>query len=163
MDRANADDPTGGPLGAYMVSLQLLGGFLIINGSGAVSRAPALDDTPLRVLDGDLNLGNVDLQGNGNGGSDTIYRLREGIERFMITDINNPAGSASAQSTVAVMWDVINLNMQDDGGASFNHVPGGGNVLYMDGHVEWSRYQAGNDFPINEGWAAVEAYVSGAL
>ncbi len=28
----------------------------------------------------------------------TIYRLREGIERFFITDINNPAASATAQS-----------------------------------------------------------------
>nr|AUN37043.1 hypothetical protein [uncultured bacterium] len=28
----------------------------------------------------------------------TIYRLREGIERFYITDINNPAASAAAQS-----------------------------------------------------------------
>jgi len=30
--------------------------------------------------------------------SETAYRLREGIERFMITDINNPAGSAAAMS-----------------------------------------------------------------
>ena len=30
----------------------------------------------------------------GNGGGTTIYRLREGIERFMITDINNAAASA---------------------------------------------------------------------
>ena len=27
----------------------------------------------------------------GNSGGSTVYRLREGIERFMITDINNPA------------------------------------------------------------------------
>jgi prepilin-type processing-associated H-X9-DG protein len=26
--------------------------------------------------------------------------------------------------------------------ARFNHVPGGSNVLYMDGHVEWVRYQS---------------------
>ena len=37
---------------------------------------------------------------------DTIYRLTEGISRFFITDINNPAGSAQAESTVAVMWDI---------------------------------------------------------
>ena len=35
----------------------------------------------------------------------TVYRLREGIERFMITNINNPAGSAMAQSEVPVMRD----------------------------------------------------------
>ena len=26
----------------------------------------------------------------GNGGTNTVYRFREGIERYMITDINNP-------------------------------------------------------------------------
>lgn len=69
----------------------------------------------------------------------TAKFLREGIERFLITDINNPAGSASAQSTAAVMWD----NSYTNDGAltgNFNHVPGGANVLYMDGHVEWAKY-----------------------
>ncbi|MDY0033468.1 MAG: DUF1559 domain-containing protein, partial [FCB group bacterium] len=32
----------------------------------------------------------IPLTGYGNAGTNTIYRLREGIERFMITDINNP-------------------------------------------------------------------------
>jgi len=70
----------------------------------------------------------------GNGGGDTVYRLREGIERFLITDINNPAGSAQAQSELPVMWDQID---EDD---DFSHMPGGCNVLFMDGHVEWLRY-----------------------
>jgi len=65
----------------------------------------------------------------------TIYRLREGIERFMITDINNPAGSAMAQSEVPVMWDAVYAVV-----TNFNHVPGGANVLYMDGHVEFIKY-----------------------
>jgi len=63
-----------------------------------------------------------------------VYRLREGIERFLITDINNPAASAQAQSELAVMWDQI------DDDQDFSHIPGGCNVLYMDGHVEWLRY-----------------------
>jgi prepilin-type N-terminal cleavage/methylation domain-containing protein/prepilin-type processing-associated H-X9-DG protein len=70
-------------------------------------------------------------------GSTTVYRLREGIERFFISDINNPAASAAAQSDVWIMWD-------KSGGrkdlADFNHIPGGCNVLYMDGHVEFHRY-----------------------
>ena len=78
----------------------------------------------------------------GNGGGDTIYRLREGIERFMITDINNPAASAKAQSTIPVMWDQVNNNVED-----FHHVPGGANVLYLDGHVEFLRYPG--DYPIH--------------
>jgi beta-lactamase regulating signal transducer with metallopeptidase domain len=41
-----------------------------------------------------------------DGGTYTIYRLREGIERFLITDINNPAASALAQSIIPVVWEV---------------------------------------------------------
>jgi len=70
----------------------------------------------------------------GSGGSGTTcYRLREGVERFLITDINNPAGAATAQSEVPVMMDVFAA--QDGQVARFNHVPGGANVLWMDGHV----------------------------
>jgi prepilin-type N-terminal cleavage/methylation domain-containing protein/prepilin-type processing-associated H-X9-DG protein len=77
----------------------------------------------------------------GNGGGDTIYRLREGIERFMITDINNPAASAMSQSELPVMWDQI------DDDQDFSHIPGGVNALYMDGHVEWVGYPT--VFPAN--------------
>ncbi len=34
-----------------------------------------------------------------------VMLLKEGIERFLITDINNAAGAAQAQSTLPVMWD----------------------------------------------------------
>ena len=78
------------------------------------------------------------------GGGDTFYRLREGIERFMITDINNPAASSEAQSTVPIMWDHISTNVKD-----FAHVPGGANVLYLDGHVSYVRYPDAR-FPVSE-------------
>jgi prepilin-type N-terminal cleavage/methylation domain-containing protein/prepilin-type processing-associated H-X9-DG protein len=71
----------------------------------------------------------------------TVYRIREGIERFLITDINNAAGSNMAQSQLAVCSDTINSDPSD--GQGFNHVPGGCNVLYMDGHVEFLKYPAG--------------------
>jgi len=61
--------------------------------------------------------------------------VREGIERFLITDINGPFASSQAQSDVVLMFDMINTDT-----VQFNHVPGGGNVLYMDGHVEFVRY-----------------------
>ena len=85
--------------------------------------------------------------GSGGRGT-TIYRLKEGIERFMITDINNPAGSAVAQSSLAVYWDTFpdghfdNPATQGDqvGTVGFNHMPGGANILYMDGHVEFKKY-----------------------
>lgn len=66
----------------------------------------------------------------------TLYRLREGIERFMITDINNPASSAQAQSEIPVCGDWVSTDL----GQEFNHAPGGCNFLYMDGHVEFIRY-----------------------
>jgi prepilin-type N-terminal cleavage/methylation domain-containing protein/prepilin-type processing-associated H-X9-DG protein len=65
----------------------------------------------------------------------TVYRLREGIERFFITDINNPAASAQAQSEIPVMYDQLTAKVKD-----FNHIPGGANTLYMDGHVEFLKY-----------------------
>jgi prepilin-type processing-associated H-X9-DG protein len=74
-------------------------------------------------------------EGSGNGGGVTVYRLREGIERFLITDINNPAAGARAQSELFVMWDNVATEV-----SRFNHVPGGCNVLYMDGHVDFVRY-----------------------
>ncbi|HUW60379.1 MAG TPA: prepilin-type N-terminal cleavage/methylation domain-containing protein [Candidatus Bathyarchaeia archaeon] len=67
-------------------------------------------------------------------------RLRIGIERFFITDINNPAASVAASSEIPVMWDEIRYDAR-----TFNHVPGGGNCLYMDGHVEWLPWPS--EFP----------------
>jgi prepilin-type N-terminal cleavage/methylation domain-containing protein/prepilin-type processing-associated H-X9-DG protein len=91
----------------------------------------------------------VVVAGTGNAGGNEIRRLREGIERFFITDINNPAGSAVSQSELAVMWDEIS----GDETTHFNHVPGGCNVLYMDGHVKFLRYNGlfGSDFPVDGG------------
>ncbi len=98
--------------------------------------------------------------------STTVYRLREGIERFLITDINNPAQSAQAQSELPVVWDSIS---GEDAG-HFNHVPGGCNVLYMDGHVSFLRYASsggeghanlGNAFPVNGGGIVIHEATHG--
>jgi prepilin-type N-terminal cleavage/methylation domain-containing protein/prepilin-type processing-associated H-X9-DG protein len=94
--------------------------------------------------------------GNGGAGSTTIYRLREGIERFLITDINNPGASAMAQSTVFIMWDVLSLNPK-----FYNHIPGGSNVLYMDGHVDYMRYEAMGEAPVNQNLAIASALIAG--
>jgi prepilin-type N-terminal cleavage/methylation domain-containing protein/prepilin-type processing-associated H-X9-DG protein len=73
----------------------------------------------------------------------TLYRLRQGIERFLITDINNPAATAKAASTIPIFWDQASALYV----GNFNHVPGGDNVLYMDGHVEFVRYPG--KFPVD--------------
>ncbi|HOK08302.1 MAG TPA: DUF1559 domain-containing protein [Candidatus Hydrogenedens sp.] len=88
---------------------------------------------------------------NGNAGGDIIYRLREGIERFLITDINNPSSKAQAQSSVWIMFDILATGSKTQ---YFNHIPGGCNVLYLDGHVEFIRY---------EGRAPVNRYVAECL
>ncbi len=74
-------------------------------------------------------------EGSGNGGGSTIFRLAQGAERFLITDINNPSANAKAQSDVFVMYDNVSTTS-----SQFNHVPGGSNVLYMDGHVDFVKY-----------------------
>ena len=75
------------------------------------------------------------VAGEGNGGGKIVHRLREGVERFLITDINDTARSSAAQSTVFTTYDYASTDV-----GYFNHVPGGSNVLYMDGHVEFVKY-----------------------
>ncbi len=74
------------------------------------------------------------------------HRVRDGIERFFITDINNPAAGAAAQSEIVIMQDTIGYERQQyfegPGIMSFNHSPSGSNILYMDGHVNFVRLEA---------------------
>ncbi len=97
---------------------------------------------PGRASDEDFTTTQFAGQGYMPGGGDTLYRLREGIERFLITDINNPAAAAQAASTVPVMWDHISARVD-----AFSHVPGGCNILYLDGHVDFVKYP-GQRFPM---------------
>jgi prepilin-type N-terminal cleavage/methylation domain-containing protein/prepilin-type processing-associated H-X9-DG protein len=98
----------------------------------------------------------------GSGGGTILYALKDGIERFFITDINNPAGSSRAQSTIPIYLDGLGNSLGSNGGANannvnktltFNHVPGGSNVLYMDGHVEFQKYPG--KYPVTHFAAAV--------
>ncbi len=81
-------------------------------------------------------------------GNVTVPRLKEGVERFFITDINNPAGSAEAQSTIAVYYDEVTTEAKH-----FSHVPGGANILYMDGHVAFVKYPG--TYPASTAWATL--------
>jgi len=104
---------------------------------------PALEDPAYDYGDQDIGF---------TVGSDerVLYRTREGIERFSITDINNPAASAKAQSEIPIMGDWVSLDL----GQEFNHVPGGCNFLYMDGHVEFIRYPG--KWPVSQTMAVLQ-------
>jgi prepilin-type N-terminal cleavage/methylation domain-containing protein/prepilin-type processing-associated H-X9-DG protein len=84
----------------------------------------------------------------GNGAGTTVYRLRDGIERFLITDINNPGASAKAQTEIFIYNDMVSAI-----GTEMNHVPGGANVLYLDGHVQFVRYA--DTAPVNKSTAVL--------
>lgn len=80
-------------------------------------------------LEPEDRLGDLEIDG------ETVYRLREGIERFFVSDINNPAASAMAQSEIPIMFETD----------PSSHTPPGCNVLFMDGHVEFIPF--GEAFP----------------
>jgi prepilin-type processing-associated H-X9-DG protein len=116
------------------------------------------------ALDGDVNINDMLNHPAVGAGSlalnpnRSILRLREGVERFVITDINNPASSAVAQSTVWILDDWVST----DSGQEFNHLPGGSNVLYLDGHVEFVRYKS--KWPVNAQMAIMQSeYFGDAL
>jgi len=118
--------------------------------SALVPPTGAIGTTWAQDAPGWENLHEDDITWNGQ----TCYRLREGIERFFISDINNPAASAKAQSELAVMWDKA-LWAQGEGPdhmPGYNHIPGGGNALFMDGHVQFIKYPG--EWPICTTWVA---------
>ena len=87
----------------------------------------------------------------------SIPRMREGVERFFVTDVNNPGASALAQSNLVVSYDHIGPPLSKQGFNTYNHVPGGCNVLYMDGHAMFVRYP--DVYPVSRSWAAVASLI----
>ena len=102
------------------------------------------------VTNGDIGAMTSDVTWDEGAETRTAYFLREGVERFMITDINNPAGSAMAQSEIVIYFDQFgpggNIRWS-------NHVPGGSNILFLDGHVEFWKYPA--SYPLSKEFMAV--------
>jgi prepilin-type N-terminal cleavage/methylation domain-containing protein/prepilin-type processing-associated H-X9-DG protein len=178
LDKAEDTDPAvsslalGGPPSAFVIA-QMLALVAVWQNNNAYGFGDYNADND-GFLDENMNLGsgtNAAIVGQfapllqnqtpggtlGNGNTQVVNRLREGIERFLITDINNPAGSAQAQSNLPVMWDVVASNVRSPGGVgNYNHVPGGSNVLYMDGHVEFQRYPG--RFPASKNFADLASF-----
>lgn len=69
----------------------------------------------------------------------TLIRTREGAERFLITDINDPAAATTAASTLPILWDTWRTDQGRPMPGNLNHIPGA-NVLFLDGHVEFAQY-----------------------
>ena len=132
------------------IATLLNGDFFVAAGDLLVSLTAACESGDFSKFDADVTVGDKKL-----------YRVRDGIERFMITDINNPAASSQAQSTIAIMQDEVNANINYNGSQAFNHIPGGGNILYMDGHVAFIRYPG--EWPICTTWANFLAYAETIL
>lgn len=116
---------------------------------------PGVGMVRMKDFDADLDLDAplwppwVPISAMGSAGGDMVFRLREGIGRFLITDINNPADSAAADSVIPVLWDLYGsgeFSDNDAGSLTFNHLPGGANVLYLDGHAEFRVYPS--TFPV---------------
>jgi prepilin-type N-terminal cleavage/methylation domain-containing protein/prepilin-type processing-associated H-X9-DG protein len=160
IDRAEADDPT-----------QVLSGFPTLGfaansyGADLTKEVPIqfgwvmdnffatffpyfpntpMPEGPLPGIDRDIDLSST-APGHGSGGGDSVLRLREGVERFVITDINNPGATAKGQSNIFIMFDAISIHP-----TAYNHIPGGSNVLYMDGHVQFIKYSPTGEQPLNE-------------
>lgn len=71
---------------------------------------------------------------------ETFYALREGIERFLLTDINNPTACAKMQSDIPIMFESP-ARARSEGRRGIN-------VLYLDGHVDLLRFPS--DFPATD-------------
>lgn len=166
IDQADAETVPGAVLAAFgytppagtMISGQVLAVFGFIEGVHQLMNPGGVNETVYEAqaakFDADINIAGTEVsaiagllgvtlagQNFGSGGNgNTILRLREGIERFVITDINNAAGSAQAQSDIPIVSDLMGTAPE-----LYNHIPGGSNILYMDGHVAFVKYP-GKDF-----------------
>lgn len=98
----------------------------------------------------------------GSNGQSTLFAIKEGIQRFVITDVNSSDEVAFASSVIPIMWDAFAQSFDGvttsnrgygEGVANFNHVPGGANVLYMDGHAGFVAYPT--RYPVTA-WVACE-------
>jgi prepilin-type N-terminal cleavage/methylation domain-containing protein/prepilin-type processing-associated H-X9-DG protein len=98
------------------------------------------------------NVASFNMAGGGNAGGNVINRLSMGVDRFLISDINQIlTGTESGASVVPIQWDQISTNITE-----FSHVPAGMNILFLDGHVEFRRYDKKTSaFPMSPIYAAL--------
>ncbi len=133
------------PNGPANANNLFIGGFLdfgFINALVGTVTQQVAETSGVNHYDADL------VYTNDAGVPKTVYRLREGIERFFITDINDPTRSTQSQTTIPVFGDLFGTDARN-----FSHLPGGANWLYLDGHVQFIRYPS--EFPVTTVFASL--------
>jgi len=102
------------------------------------------DDLNRRMADAEVDFMREQITvpgGHGMAGTDTFMRMAVGVNRHFVADIDDPSSSAVSDTEIPVMFDTVAI----DGQLFMNHfVPFGGNVLYLDGHVEWMPLKDNN-------------------
>ncbi len=107
-------------------------GWLVTSDEEAEAFFEAYDKLAPEDRDKDI----VVADGKGNGGSNVIHRLKRGAESFL----NDPPKTAA---DIPIVWDRPYTDP-----ANFSHIPPSGNVLYLDGHIEFVKL--GEKFPMTE-------------
>lgn len=82
--------------------------------------------------------------GSGNAGGTVIHRLQLDADRFLGEETG--LDPEYPGSEVPIAWDRPYVDP-----SRFSHQPAGGNVVYLDGHVDFIKY--GEKFPMTEAFA----------
>lgn len=90
----------------------------------------------------------VDSYGRAPGGGDIFYRTAINVSRLFIRDINNPTDGAKSDSEIPVVFDSV----ADNGMLKLNHQPGGGNILFLDGHAAFQSYRPNRSNSAGSDW-----------
>ena len=148
------------PLSYVYVSYMIMTDSEVIAGLAVYSwtdtQLPISDPVTNGWRDRNGNAASFGFTGSGAVGKNVIYRLGSNVDRFLISDINVIiTGLEIGASVVPIMWDQISTDITE-----FSHVPAGQNVLYLDGHVEFIRYEKGSTkFPTSPLYAALNGGV----
>ncbi len=82
------------------------------------------------------------LRGSTPDDEPQLLRIREGVEHYFEGGGDGPTARRKAQERIPVLWEGVATPPDGARSLIFNHGnPKGGNVLYMDGHCEYVRYE----------------------
>ncbi|MDZ4857878.1 MAG: DUF1559 domain-containing protein [Candidatus Hydrogenedentes bacterium] len=81
-----------------------------------------------KLADARRSVGNAQLDSDIQVDGKRFVRLREGVERFLITDINDPTRTSASRSDVPILFTTSPLDNRS------------GLTLYMDGHVDAENF-----------------------